>query len=364
MGILLDKHEQRKGPRLPFIILDRTSTICYVSPRVQSLVGYAKWEIQGKAYLDFLSSDLYEAALVPLAYCLDRAVLEAQNDEKVRIRRIENRKELYERHNEHVRTTFAPQHKVRSVRKLIADFERSKEEEFEQLSQVRLKKKDGTAISLEDTLTLHKFKSGWGREYAGMVVTLTPTETMWEAIFRVGKGFKRMIGLGEPEFPEYEINGEYVLPIMTLSQAGSMPHYLFELVRSPRDQKLVVDLSFVNAVQSVCFDGLWGQIGPQLQEGNVIFGNVNKEFRLTAEAQAKKDGVKLNFNKLVYPQIKEPTLGQDDFRLVNDYEALDGFISSRLSTLEGYIANSISRKSLQKVQPDPERKSDDVQADR
>lgn len=352
---VLRHYDRKEGPRAPYVILDRESTIRYVGKDIQMLTHHEPEMLIGKKYEEFLSWDMYAAALRSLAQRADRtlalstkapaadadpAAHAAQNKEFAQ----QWYKILIDDFGQ-IRRVFSPPGKVASVNDLVKEFEQGTEQKKTDKSRVRVKSANGEVCSLDDEFTLYRAPDG---SYAGMFVTLTPTpkKTSWKSYFTWKTPHARIV------------TNEYVVPVYGLTDKAIVQRTLSEMVMHaynhyPKDQTLVLDLGLADDIDADALQTVLGLAEPHANAGTLVVGNAHQEAKDIAIAYFKRKNCAA-FVPLEFPTLIEST-EPDVTHEIASHEELAVHVNKKLNQLEDIAhGNRVSGARVPPVQTNPQ----------
>jgi hypothetical protein len=354
---VLRHYDERKGPKASYVILDCESTVRYASPSVEHLIGYVPEAVVGKQFGDFLSWDLYSAALRGMVQRADRALalssqapaeksLSAEADAAAQQNR-ELARQWYSILTEdlgQIRRVFSPPGKVASVNELVKEFVQGGERKYSGKSKIRIRDSHGDAHALNDDFTLYQHPDGG---YAGMLVLLTPMpkRSSWKSYFTWKTPDARIVG------------NEYVVPVYGMSDKTIIQRTLAELVAHaydhPTDQPLVLDLGLADEVDPDAFRAVLALTGRHAEAGTLVVGNAPEGAKDVVNAYySKKQPVA--FVTLEFPPLLESP-SPDVTHEIGSHEALATHLNKRMNQLEERAyANAVSGTSVPPVQTNPQ----------
>ncbi len=351
MNSLLDRYDARTGPRQAYVLLDRESNICRVSTGARSLLAYSHEDVAGKPFRSFLSSDAYAAELKGLAYCVDAALRTPKDD-------------VVQRFNDDVleiRKQHLPANNISKFQRIIRDIEHQDIEKHvvelgspkeADAPQLQLRKKYAGSIPAE-TLTLYKFPTEYGREYAGAELLLRRPASVLRSTFNKLKN-------ALVEDAEHRVTNEFVLRVPLLETEKQMKQYVPALYGRPVNERFVIDFGLCRSAPPQHIEGIIELIKRPAMEKQLIVGNASGAIRQMLDAQAANVGIKsLAHHRLAYPPVRVPVLeGPEKFSELTAPEDIERYIIESIQQLEH--ADRVPDEGVQRVQNDSERKGDDV----
>ena len=334
----LERFAQEKRPSKPWVVLDRENVVRCASTNV-SLLGYNAKDVREnpRPLREFIATDDYESSLGALAAYVD-ATLERTHVAPI----LYDRAMQFSRSHKKIQQRGIDSQLVR-LSNAITKFVRDPSDDDSQRypAKIRVKRPDGTGVTIDDEMLLVRYGQIGQKRYAGAAVMLDTHSG------ELSLSYKFKHALPSWELPKYDIH-EKPLVIDSLFQEEDIRYFLSTKMMNIKNHEipLVLDFQLATTVKPD-FLKMMLITAKGFARAGLVVGNPSNEAYKVAYGLLGKE---VKYARLSY----HPT---ESYGVLNEKikEGLDQLIER---------ANAVSRKGLPEVQPNPKGQDNDVQTSR
>lgn len=331
---VLERVLQEPLPGKPWVALDRDNYVRCGSRNI-TLLGYSPKDVREnpRSLRDYIATDKYESSLCSLMAYIDATLQRNHPFGVLRERRHDFK-------IEHAKTRqMSVDTQLRRIGDIISKFIADPSPELDRKirADIRVKRQDGTGVSIDDEMLLVRYRGPGGMMYAGALVTL---DTRSQELSPWNK-FKSKLPFQSKD-PRYDVH-EKPMVIDSMFHQDDVKHYVKMLMDvEHHDVPLVLDFKLAK-IANPEYVKVVLMTAQGFASKELIVGNASDEVRRAASAQLGKNA---KFRRLYYHPRES-------------CEMLNAKIEEGLSQLR-QRADKLSRERLSYLQPNPEGKGFDL----